>query len=70
MPAAISRLRLIDIATLTGACVVASGRTHTGVMGNDDKLAQELVTLAGARTIVLAAAAHARVRRAAQDQLR
>ena len=34
---------LIDIATLTGACVVALGAHHTGVMGNDDKLAQELV---------------------------
>jgi leucyl aminopeptidase len=35
---------VIDIATLTGACVVALGAHHTGVMGNDDKLAQELVS--------------------------
>jgi leucyl aminopeptidase len=34
---------VIDIATLTGACVVALGAHHTGVMGNDDGLAQELV---------------------------
>jgi leucyl aminopeptidase len=35
---------VIDIATLTGACVVALGAHHTGVMGNDDRLAQELVS--------------------------
>ncbi|HEV7432935.1 MAG TPA: leucyl aminopeptidase [Steroidobacteraceae bacterium] len=35
---------VIDIATLTGACVVALGAHHSGIMGNDDKLAQELVT--------------------------
>jgi leucyl aminopeptidase len=34
---------VIDVATLTGACVVALGAHHTGVMGNDDALAQELV---------------------------
>src|SRR5690606_20430468 len=34
---------IVDIATLTGACVVALGHHHTGVMGNDDALAQELV---------------------------
>jgi leucyl aminopeptidase len=34
---------VIDIATLTGACVIALGAHHTGVMGNDDTLAQELV---------------------------
>jgi leucyl aminopeptidase len=35
---------LIDIATLTGACVVALGAHHSGIMSNDDKLAQELVS--------------------------
>ena len=35
---------VIDLATLTGACVVALGHHHTGVMANDDALAQELVT--------------------------
>ena len=34
---------VIDIATLTGACVVALGAHHSGVMANDDSLAQELV---------------------------
>jgi leucyl aminopeptidase len=34
---------VIDIATLTGACVVALGHHHSGVMGNDDGLVRELV---------------------------
>jgi leucyl aminopeptidase len=34
---------VVDIATLTGACVVALGAHHTGVMSNDDELAAELV---------------------------
>jgi leucyl aminopeptidase len=34
---------VVDIATLTGACVVALGHHHTGVMGNDDELVRELV---------------------------
>jgi leucyl aminopeptidase len=34
---------VVDIATLTGACVIALGHHFTGVMGNDDSLAQELV---------------------------
>ena len=33
---------VIDIATLTGACVIALGHHHAGVMGNDDALVQEL----------------------------
>jgi leucyl aminopeptidase len=39
---------VIDIATLTGACVIALGHHFTGIMGNDDDLAQELVA-AGTR---------------------
>ncbi len=39
---------VLDIATLTGACVVALGHHYTGVMGNDDNLAREIVE-AGAR---------------------
>ena len=39
---------VIDLATLTGACVIALGAHHTGIMGNDDELAQELVA-AGVR---------------------
>ncbi len=34
---------VVDIATLTGACVVALGNHHTGVMANDEALARELV---------------------------
>ena len=34
---------MIDLATLTGAVVVALGRELTGVMGNDEKLSAELI---------------------------
>ncbi|MDP1559047.1 MAG: leucyl aminopeptidase [Nitrosomonas sp.] len=34
---------VIDIATLTGACVIALGNVATGLISNDDKLAQELL---------------------------
>ena len=34
---------VVDIATLTGACVVALGHHHSGCMGNDQKLVDELV---------------------------
>lgn len=34
---------VVDIATLTGACVVALGHHHAGVMGNDEALVHELV---------------------------
>jgi leucyl aminopeptidase len=34
---------VVDIATLTGACVTALGHHHSGAMGNDDELVQELV---------------------------
>ena len=33
----------MDIATLTGACVVALGAHTTGVMGNDDELVEKLL---------------------------
>jgi leucyl aminopeptidase len=39
---------VVDIATLTGACVVALGHHHAGVMGNDEKLVQDLIA-AGVR---------------------
>lgn len=44
---------VIDIATLTGAMVVALGHHTTGIMGNDDKLVQQLVA-AGANVQDLA----------------
>jgi leucyl aminopeptidase len=34
---------VVDVATLTGACVIALGQHHTGLMSNDDALAAELV---------------------------
>jgi len=34
---------LIDIATLTGACLVALGRVRSGLLGNSDKLANDLL---------------------------
>jgi leucyl aminopeptidase len=34
---------VIDIATLTGACVIALGHHHAGVMGNDEALVHELL---------------------------
>ncbi len=40
---------VIDIATLTGACIVALGHHAAGLLANDDKLADELLT-AGAAT--------------------
>ena len=33
---------IIDVATLTGACVIALGHHATGLMSNDDELAQDL----------------------------
>ncbi|HUI58568.1 MAG TPA: hypothetical protein VLX90_00005, partial [Steroidobacteraceae bacterium] len=39
---------VVDIATLTGACVIALGHHHSGAMGNDDELVRELVA-AGVR---------------------
>jgi leucyl aminopeptidase len=34
---------VVDIATLTGACVIALGHHHSGAMGNNDDLVHELV---------------------------
>ncbi|MEM9690436.1 MAG: leucyl aminopeptidase [Pseudomonadota bacterium] len=39
---------IIDVATLTGACVIALGHHHTGVMGNNEALEQSIVN-AGVR---------------------
>lgn len=38
--------KMIDLATLTGACVVALGYDYTGLMSNDDDLAQKLLACA------------------------
>src|SRR5690606_1912564 len=34
---------IVDVATLTGACVVALGRLHTGMFCNDEQLATDLL---------------------------
>ena len=39
---------VVDLATLTGACVVALGTTMAGLMSNDDELVEELQTAAKA----------------------
>ena len=41
--------RIVDLATLTGAVIVALGSTYSGLMSNDDELAQR-ITDAGAET--------------------
>jgi leucyl aminopeptidase len=41
--------RIVDLATLTGAVIVALGSTYAGLMSNDDELTEQ-VTAAGART--------------------
>jgi leucyl aminopeptidase len=38
---------IVDVATLTGACMVALGTRYAGLMGNDDALAAELLAAAG-----------------------
>jgi len=37
---------IVDVATLTGACVVALGTRYTGLMGNDEALVTELLDAA------------------------
>ena len=37
---------MIDVATLTGACIVALGHHYAAVFANNDKLAQDLITAA------------------------
>ena len=36
-------VRIIDMATLTGACVVALGFDYTGLFSNNDDLAKDLI---------------------------
>ncbi|MFC1646766.1 leucyl aminopeptidase [Patescibacteria group bacterium] len=38
---------MIDLATLTGACVVALGEDVAGLFSNDEKLAEKLIKIAG-----------------------
>jgi leucyl aminopeptidase len=39
---------IVDLATLTGACVIALGSVNTGLMGNDDKLVEKIKAAAAA----------------------
>ena len=41
--------RIVDLATLTGAVIIALGSTYAGLMSNDEELA-ERITTAGERT--------------------
>jgi leucyl aminopeptidase len=41
--------RVVDLATLTGAVIIALGSTHAGLIGNDDELA-ERIAAAGKQT--------------------
>ncbi|HEY2283686.1 MAG TPA: leucyl aminopeptidase [Solirubrobacteraceae bacterium] len=41
--------RIVDLATLTGAVIIALGSTYSGVMANDDELAQR-ITAAGEKS--------------------
>jgi leucyl aminopeptidase len=41
--------RVVDLATLTGAVIIALGSTHAGLIGNDDELA-ERIAAAGQQT--------------------
>ena len=36
---------VVDIATLTGACLIALGRHNTGLLSTDDQLAEELYSI-------------------------
>jgi leucyl aminopeptidase len=38
---------IVDIATLTGACVIALGHVASGLLSNDDDLAEELLSASG-----------------------
>jgi len=41
--------RIVDLATLTGAVIVALGSTYAGLMGNDEELSEQIIQ-AGERT--------------------
>ena len=40
---------VIDIATLTGACIVALGSHTSGLLGNNDELIEQLLSAGKAR---------------------
>ena len=63
--------RIVDLATLTGAVIIALGSTYAGIMSNDDELTEHAHRRGRAhRRDPLAAAAAPRVRRARRGQVR
>src|SRR5438132_536322 len=40
----IGATRLVDIATLTGACNIALGPVYAGLLGNDEEMIEQLIT--------------------------
>ena len=62
---------MIDLATLTGAIIVALGHEYAGLFANDDKLAERLLKAGeGDRRAVVAHAARRRIRQADRFQVR
>ena len=62
---------VVDVATLTGACVIALGHHNSGLFSSDDGVADKLLAASrAAARPVLADAARRRVRRGAEEQLR
>ena len=63
--------RILDLATLTGACMVALGPKVAGLFSNDDAFSQDVLAACRAdRRACLAAAARRRLQGAAQEQRR
>ena len=61
---------IVDLATLTGAIMVALGKEYAGLFSNDDRLAAELSAAGGDRREGLAHAARQGLRQADRQQER
>ncbi len=62
---------MVDLATLTGAIIVALGQEHAGLFANDDKLAERLIAAGrGDRRARLAHAAGAGIRQDDRFEIR
>ncbi len=61
---------MVNLATLTGAIIVALGQEHAGLFANDDKLAERLITAGRDRRARLAHAAGAGIRQDDQFEIR
>jgi len=60
---------MIDLATLTGAIIVALGHEHAGLFANDDKLADRLLEAGLATVKSLAHAAWSGIRQEARFEI-